>query len=241
MIFVVGGGGGLSPGSAVIHVTAPVGSTISFSKGGVVAKVLGPEKSHVNAADSTLADWYYSVSPNNYGTWTVTGALGTSTGSKNVTITSNREYGVTIQYQFWIHKVGDGLSSDFSVSWTSGKSGTVNENEISCNYSDSFCCMVITPSIDLKDYSTLHFEYIKTAAGSSVSESEGKAGYFGFASNTTTGPYSANLGFVYSTKPAISSSWASASVDISAAQSSYYFKFCCWNNGRMGVRNVYLE
>ena len=93
-----GGGGGLSPNSAVIHVTAPVGSTISFAKGGVVAKVFGPDKSHVNSADASLADWYYSVSQNNYGTWTVTATLGTDTASDTVTIDSNEQYDLMLSF-----------------------------------------------------------------------------------------------------------------------------------------------
>lgn len=87
-----GGSGGLSPNGAVIHVTAPVGSTISFAKGGVVAKVLGPEKSHVNADYNTLADWYYSVSSSNYGTWTVTATLSGNTASKTIKISTNEQY-----------------------------------------------------------------------------------------------------------------------------------------------------
>ena len=93
-----GGAGGLSPNNAVIHVTAPVGSTISFAKGGVTAKVLGPEKSHVNADDNTLADWYYSVSSSNYGTWTVTATLSGNTKSDTVTIDSNEQYDLSLSY-----------------------------------------------------------------------------------------------------------------------------------------------
>lgn len=100
------GGGGLSPNSAVIHVTAPVGSTISFSKGGVVAKVLGPEKSHINADDATMADWYYSVSSSNYGTWTVTATLDADEASSTVTVSNNKQYDVELAYGLYFFKNG---------------------------------------------------------------------------------------------------------------------------------------
>lgn len=94
---------------AVIHVTAPVGSTISFSKGDIVAKVLGPEKSHVNAEDNTLADWYYAVAPSNYGTWTITATRGLDTASKTVTVDSNKQYDLELPYSLWLVKDGIAL------------------------------------------------------------------------------------------------------------------------------------
>lgn len=93
-----GGSGGLSPNSAVIHVTAPAGSTISFAKGGVVAKVLGPDKSHVKASDNSLAEWYYAISPINYGEWTVTASLSGDTASDTVTISTNKQYDLELSY-----------------------------------------------------------------------------------------------------------------------------------------------
>lgn len=95
---VGGGGGGLSPNAAVIHVTAPVGSTISFSKGGVVVKVIGPEESHVNADNPTFADWYYAVSSSLYGTFTLS-ATDTAgiTETKSVAVSSNEQYDIVIK------------------------------------------------------------------------------------------------------------------------------------------------
>lgn len=118
------GGGGLSPNNAVIHVNAPAGSTISFSIGGVVAKVLGPGKSHVNAEDNTLADWYYSVSPANYGTWTVTATRGGSTVSKTVSVSAANQYDLELLYGLYFIK--DGIIQDaFSVTVPSGNNPLV--------------------------------------------------------------------------------------------------------------------
>lgn len=93
-----GGSGGLSANAAVLHVKAPAGSTISFAKGGVVAKVLGPDKSHVNSADSSFADWYYSVTPGNFGSWTVTGANSEGSISQTVTVNAVKQYDVTTSF-----------------------------------------------------------------------------------------------------------------------------------------------
>lgn len=112
-----GGGNGLSPNSAVIHVTAPVGSTISFAKGGVVAKVLGPDKSHVNSADESLADWYYSVSVNNYGTWEISASLDAdNTASASVTVNSNEQYDVALTYLYYLYNKGNEFT-DRSGGW----------------------------------------------------------------------------------------------------------------------------
>ena len=113
-------GGGLTPGSAVIHVTAPAGSTISFAKGGVTVKELDASKSHVNATDSSLADWYYSVSSSNYGTWTVTASSSGRTAFKNITVDANRQYDLKLisKYEWSCYSkfIGSGLSQN---SWVS--------------------------------------------------------------------------------------------------------------------------
>lgn len=112
-----GGGGGLSPNSAVIHVTAPVGSTISFAKGGVVAKVLGPDKSHVSSSDVSLAEWYYSVSSSNYGSWRVTATLDTDEAYSDIVVNSNKQYDVEITYHFYLYNKGEEFT-DLTGGWT---------------------------------------------------------------------------------------------------------------------------
>lgn len=102
-----GSGGGLSPNSAVIHVTAPVGSTITFSKNGVIVKVLDASKSHVNADNNAFADWYYSISAANYGTWTITATLDTRSKSTTVSVSSNRQYDANISYDLYLIRDGN--------------------------------------------------------------------------------------------------------------------------------------
>ncbi len=102
-----GGSGGLPANAAVIRVSAPAGSTITFSKGGVIVKTLGPEKSHVNAGDADKADWFYPVSAANYGEWTVTASKANiGTGSYDVTVSSAKTYDVDISFGYLIYRNG---------------------------------------------------------------------------------------------------------------------------------------
>ena len=105
MIFVVGGGG-LSTSSAVLHINAPAGSTITLSNGGVTVKVLEASKGHTNS-DGVTADWYYSVSSGSYGEWTVTAAKNDDEVSKTVTINSADQYDVELTY--FVYIVRDGV------------------------------------------------------------------------------------------------------------------------------------
>ena len=158
-----GGGGCLSPNNAVIHVTAPVGSTITFSKGGVVAKVLPPEKSHINAADSTMADWYFSVSSNNYGTWIVVASLNEDTGSETITIDSNKEYDITLTYSLYLFKSGYGSLVTFNkhtnVAITNDYIQPSGSNAVYCQTADK---------IDLTVYSSFKVEAIISWVGTDV-------------------------------------------------------------------------
>lgn len=111
-----GGSGGLSLHNAVIHVNAEVGSTITFSKGGVAVKILGPSKGHISS-DGKTADYYYSVSSVNFGSWTITGALGGQSAGKTVTVNEVKQYDVPLSYNLYLIKDGRRLRTfTFAVS-----------------------------------------------------------------------------------------------------------------------------
>ena len=100
------GGGVLPVNAAVLHITAPVGSSITLVKGGVTVAVLASGKGHTNAADTTVADWYYAVDAGSYGDWTITAALSGKSSSKTVTINSKKEYDVRLSYNYYIIQDG---------------------------------------------------------------------------------------------------------------------------------------
>lgn len=101
-----GGTGGMPLSNAIIHAKAPYGSTVTFSKGGVVVKTIGPDKAHANN-DGVYADYYLSVSANNYGEWTVAATDGTHTTSETVTVSVAREYDVMLRYILYLFNNGD--------------------------------------------------------------------------------------------------------------------------------------
>ena len=94
-----GSTGGLSPNLAVLHINALVGSTITLAKGGVTVNVLEASKGHISAKDIRLAEWYYSISPSNYGAWTVTASKDGTSVSRSVTVNSNMQYDLFISEQ----------------------------------------------------------------------------------------------------------------------------------------------
>lgn len=112
------GGVNIQNGKAVIHVMAPVGSTISFSKSGVVV-FLKPNKSFVDIVDDTIAHWYYSISSSNYGEWTMTATLGTDTASDTMVIDSNKEYQVVLEYRYYLFQYSaadfEAIKSNFAI------------------------------------------------------------------------------------------------------------------------------
>lgn len=122
------GGVNIQNNKAIIHVLAPIGSTINFLKDGITI-VLKPDKSFVDLIDNYWAHWYYSVSPSNYGTWTITATRWQDTSSRNVTIDSNKQYDVGVAYFCGIKRIyntsdpvwtREGASIDYSATASVG-------------------------------------------------------------------------------------------------------------------------
>lgn len=159
-----GGSGGLSANAAVLHVTAAAGSTVSLAKGGVVVKVLGPGMAHVRSSDSTLADWYYAVSPANYGSWTVTATLGTDTQSVTVAISDNKQYDVDL-YTFYVYNQGNTYGSrtgGYTQAHSSGSIATFETGYISIHQiatSGRGLLLTTNNTIDMSRFKTLFVEY----------------------------------------------------------------------------------
>lgn len=157
MIFVViGGGGGLSPKNAVIHAKAPIGSTVTFSKSGVVVKTIGPDKAHPNS-DGSNADYYYSVKSSNYGTWTITGMLDGDTATESVTVDAAYIYDIEIVYGYYWVKNGVLVNSMLFSGTTGFKSN--GEGYLYLETSDTGWHLVYQ-DIDVSNYSVLSIKYI---------------------------------------------------------------------------------
>ena len=92
----IGGGSSLSFKGALICIIAPIGSTITLMKNNLIVKILYPKNQHIFNNDK--AYWYYSVTPSNYGEWTVTASQSGNTASKTVTVSTNKQYDVFILF-----------------------------------------------------------------------------------------------------------------------------------------------
>lgn len=231
------GGINIQNNKAVIHVLAPIGSTINFLKDGI-AIALKPDKSFVDITRNDFAHWYYSISPSNYGEWTVTATLGTDTDSDTVIVDDNKEYEVELIYVYWIHMVGKGLAAGFTAS--SVKTFVSNANAITMNESNDVNGVIINPAISLADYQYCKFEYTKQDSGYNGSGST-NSGRFGFTNqNTVAGRTAINWTAFVKPDPTGYDVWQTATIDISQLSGSFYFTFCCWNNKYEGIRNLRL-
>ena len=151
-----GSTGNISTNAAIIHVIASINSTITFSKNNIIIKVLGPEKSHINANDNTQADWYYSISSSNYGTWTVMATKEGSSSSKIVEVNANQEYTVSILYPIYLVQNGVFVNQDiYGHARAEYMSSTISENAGSYmefaapKASNTYSTLYFLPKVDM--------------------------------------------------------------------------------------------
>lgn len=99
-----GGGGIFGDQDAIVRVTAPAGSTVTFSRGTVTKSSTG----HENADDSSIYDYYFVVPASAFSSnpWTVTGTLGASTDTYPVVVNDSREYDVELIYALFLLRKG---------------------------------------------------------------------------------------------------------------------------------------
>ena len=231
------GGSGLSPNNAVIHVTSSTGSTITFTKGGVIAKTLGPEKQHISAEDSTVAEWYLPVGPSNYGTWTVTATLEGKTSSKAVSVSSNQQYDVELRYSVYIYREGvSGLAEGYSgIDGRYGISeGTVFDSPLGIvlKYPNDY--WTIGPAVDLSKYSTFHVDLQVTADSSSHP-------YIGVSNTTTSGANGANFSYLAEWHATGAVSRQTVAIDVSALQIPGYIKACGYSPSEWTIFNMWFD
>ena len=91
--------------SAVLHVNAPLGSTITLSHASIDID-LNYTKGHQNIDGKTM-DWYYSVGSSNYGYWAIS-AFNSNADSTyaSVTINSAKQYDIELTYNLYLIKNG---------------------------------------------------------------------------------------------------------------------------------------
>lgn len=228
-----GSGGGLSPNNAVIHITAQVGSSITLSKGEVVAKVLPPEKSHINAKDSTMADWYYTINSSNYGSWVVTATLGEDTQSDTINIDSNEQYDIILNYGYYIFRSGHGALVSFNK-FARGVNIYNDYIEVT-NAVNGASYLQTSGSINLTNYKAFKVDAITTWVGTDSSwtgRAVVRTNLPGTQPEKPTNSTVASTNFTVSARQTYS-------VNISSLASSYYLGYAGNYYGK--IYNMWLE
>lgn len=162
-----GGSGGLSLENALIHVNAPLGSNVEFAKGGAAVETMLSSQAFPNA-DGETADYYYSISSTNYGTWTVTASFLGATLSNTVSVSAAEQYDVILADYYYIFRPGAHLP--FTVSAQSNTQITIGDEQIAfalLGESYTGYSFGTTNLIDLTDYNTLCVDLDLSKAGSS--------------------------------------------------------------------------
>ena len=234
-----GGSGGLSAGGAVLHITAPAGSTITLKKGDVTVATLAAARGHTNASDTTLADWYYAIVSTNYGSWTATAARDGETASRTVTVDSAKQYDVFLAYNIYLIRDGV-LDSNVNATFgaTSGaKSGNNYVITSEGSGSDNYCWLSISSSLgDIESCPTLAADISGMTADLDVA--------FALV-DTDDGWYQGSDHVMAYTSIAASSSFpATINLDVSSLTvTNQYVRFTIpYNYGHgISVRNLYFK
>lgn len=230
-----GAGSGFSSNNAVLHVKAPFGSTVSISKNGIVTKTLGPGKAHANI-DGVDADYYFSITPSNYGIWVVTSALNGDSASDTVTVNANQQYDVTLSYCLYVYRRGDERSSA-SGGWAGNGTFAKNTDSITSNLADSgdYGNVYTNSLISFADYRSLVFVFSGT-----ISVGSGGTNLFMWAhtSKLSNSNMSAPTGAVASKKVGGNNdgqiTLGTYAIDVSALTGSYYVGFHTGRGGGTG-------
>lgn len=226
------GSGGPSVSDAILLVTAPAGSTVTATKGGVT---LTPTI-WVSAADPTLETALFVIGPGQFDdtAWTIEARSGADTATDTVVINSAAQYVRALSYATYIFRAGYGEL----IPLTTEKDGNNATIEIGTGaitivkVVDSNSRVVIkTGLLDLAAYSTLYLTFNLTSRYSYGPD-------FGITSNdATTGTQNwvAHAGTITD----ITSGTRTMSVDISAYNGSYYVVY--WGSGSCVIYDWWLE
>lgn len=234
-----GGGGGMSPTDAVIHVTAPVGSTISFSFGGVTIETLGADKSHISAADNSLAEWYYSTS--DYGVWTIVSVLGDASVTESVTVSAINQYDVVIEYYDYFFKSGVGKIVAFSQDNQTYGSVTYSSTSIVVNYTQNQTNVVrfnTTSTVDLSKYSAIVFDAIVTSNNPSGDPKYNFGFYISSTLNTASVTGTRPNTYLVRQEPTASQTRQLYTLDVSNLLTTYAY-VGGWGNAKATIYNIY--
>ena len=178
---MVGGGGGLNVGRPLIHVNAPVGSTVTFTLSGLIVKSITPDKAFTNS-DGVTADYYYANPAN--GTYTVTSTQGAYSATDTVVVSENKQYDITILYQIMMFdRTVDAFSMLLARFNQCGNSSyqTITDDTDKVLFQSAYGkqALIYKTGIDLSNYSVLE-------AGGYINQRSTQPVGFGISSSSTS-------------------------------------------------------
>lgn len=194
---------------AYIKVTvkgAPGSTALSCSDG----------KNSYNYTLSSNGDYQFTVY--NTGTWTITGNKSNQNKTSSIdVITNGMVYSVTLSYELYIFKSGVGMTNGYSASikafYYDKPSYSIDKNAITWASDAAYGGnMVISPTVDLSNYNTLHVELDYT------NQYDGGRVTFGVG-NSTHGDY-----FTASKVDTYNTSKHTITIDVSQITSNLYIK-----------------
>ena len=191
LVNVQGGGGGPTASDAILTVTAPAGSTVTATKG---SATLVPTL-WTTAADASQECALFVIAPAQFDAttpWTVTISDGTNTASDTILIDSNKQYDLTLDFNYWLVRHGT-LVDTFT------KSTYVNLTQ-----DDDYVLMSITgnnygrittqSAVDFTEFSTLKIVYMRDGNGKYGQSWRGSTYYpsIGYGATAPSGDTSPN-------------------------------------------------
>lgn len=161
---MVGGGDNLKNAYAIISVEYPAGSTVTCTNA---------ETGKSYRAGNTYGAWAFGV--NSGGRWTVTATQNGQTATANVDITAQGQAkSVELSHYFYLYdyeqggEVNTDVTGGFTILKGSGSSCEVTAERIRFRNTDSSgqACRIMTANkLNMKDYSKICVQYIRTGTG----------------------------------------------------------------------------
>ena len=173
------GGGSFDVTDAVLRVQAPVGSTVTITKGAVVKTGIG----FVNAADPSVSDYYFIIKQSEFNStaWTVAASLSGQSASSSIVINESKEFNVALSYRIYL--VQNGVINTSLSTWSTNAikyENNANLNAYAPTVSTSGGLTIgqaksdkrsgsyaTDSSIDLTGYNTLVLEFDVTTVSNS--------------------------------------------------------------------------
>lgn len=157
-----GGGSSLTYTDAILHVKAPIGSSLTFTKGSTSER-LGPEAAHPNA-DGIYGDWYYTVPQEAFGDWTVTASLDAKYVSTTMSPSEAKQYDAFLEYALRIIQNGELLVDEFYQTNTIAKSTSYGYIQYKCTGQGYGVGIINYGPFDVTSYTKMCVTFTETVA-----------------------------------------------------------------------------